>query len=215
LFSVHDPAIRALEWVFSEFPLFGENLCFHGIDVGTHQEEWLTLFQQLTSSTYAADHTMMPWLSYWYGFLYYGALGATGGNQSLLVPTLEQMGFANATYALTCPVYKLQKYMPVGPFIHDNPKVFHVLFNAHRRIPMPAEAYDTTVHPGLFIHLVLTSMNEFTFERLSSGELKPPLWQAPPRCRLRLLSRVPPLWQVRPRCLRRFLSRRRRPSLQR
>jgi hypothetical protein len=51
LFSVHDPANRALVLVFSEFPLFGENLCFHGIDVGAHQEKLLTLFQQLTSWT--------------------------------------------------------------------------------------------------------------------------------------------------------------------
>jgi hypothetical protein len=85
-----------------------------------------------------------------------------------LVPTLEQMGFANATYALTSLEYKLQKYFPFGPFYLDKPKVFHDLFNAHRRIPMPAVAYDTTVHPGLFIYLVLASVNEFTFERLSS-----------------------------------------------
>jgi hypothetical protein len=149
LFSVHDPANRALEVVFSEFPLFGANLCFHYSDVGTHQVEMMTKFLQLTSSTYAADHTIRPWLSCWYGFLYFGALGATGGNQSPLVPTREQLGLAIATYALTSPEYKLQKFMPFGPFNHNSPKVFRDLFNAHRRIPMPAEAFRYTSPPWI------------------------------------------------------------------
>jgi hypothetical protein len=132
----------------------------------------MTLFYRMTASEYGADFAFPPWTTYWYKFLELGAMQAIGGNQSLLLPTLEAMGFSDAVDVHTKPNDIHKRYMPYGAFNRKNPRLFFDMFNEHRRIPDPTLAYDTTSHAGLFSYLDVTSVNEFSYEN-SSGYEKP------------------------------------------
>jgi len=124
----------------------------------------LNLLLKLTDNVYGADHIIPNFLTWWYGFLYLGVAAAIGNDTSLLVPGLEATGFADAGRVLANPNSVENKYMPFGPLLRDSPEAFYKLFQSHRNIPDPTQAYDTSKHVGLFQLLDSARVNEFTYD---------------------------------------------------
>jgi len=177
LFEPSDPANRALELTFTKFSLFGNNLCFYNhdgvsFDVAGKQGEMLALFRDLTAHNLGAESVTANFLTLWYGLLYLKTMASTGGNETLLVPALESVGFSQVRSVFADPDYEHKHLMPFGPLLQDRPEAFYKLFNSHRRIPPPLLAYDPSAHPGLYNSMDGGLVNEFSYEN-SSGYEKP------------------------------------------
>lgn len=165
LFDQNDPSNRALELVFTKFPLFAGYLCFQDLEIAYNQGAMLELYDELVNSKtqLTAGHVFPPWPT-WLRMLLEGG----AAKQATVNNTLNTTRFIELMVGYGFDLTQPSSVMPYGPLLASDAKKFWEFFNFASTIP-PADNAYTALNKGLYENLDLVFVNEFQYKKDQYG----------------------------------------------